>query len=131
MKRSIAALIVLIVILTGCSARTVKVQGKVTHLDTGEPIAGAWVYDPTLDTMAAAPEDPGTTDILHGMKRNRKVVLSDQQGQYVLESVSARQHFIYFAAENFEPVKVKFKAKGRDVVEIDVTFEPSPYEVNY
>jgi hypothetical protein len=131
MKRLITALVVLGVILAGCRPRTVKVQGKINHLDTGEPIAGAWVYDPTLDTLAAAPADPGTADMLHGMRRNRQVVLSNEEGRYVLQSVSARQHFIYFAAENFEPVKVRFKAKGRDVVAIDVTLEPSPYEINY
>lgn len=131
MRRLLPILIVLASVLGGCGRR-VTVTGALTHSETGRPIAGAWVYDPTLDTLAI--DFPATPDIepLDGIHPNKQIVTTDSAGRYLLQSVSARRHFIYFAAKDFEWIKVDFKAKGRDFVfELNVKLEPEPIEVVY
>lgn len=131
MRRLLPILIVLASVLGGCGRR-VTVTGALTHSETGRPIVGAWVYDPTLDTLAI--DSLATPDIepLDGIHPNKQIVTTDSAGRYLLQSVSARRHFIYFAAKDFEWIKVDFKAKGRDFVfELNVKLEPEPIEVVY
>ncbi|MBA7598609.1 hypothetical protein ES703_05628 [subsurface metagenome] len=131
MRRLLPILIVLASVLGGCGRR-VTVTGALTHSETGRPIAGAWVYDPTLDTLAI--DSLATPDIepLDGIHPNKQIVTTDSEGRFVLESISARRHFIYFAAKDFEWIKVDFKAKGRDsIFELNVKLEPEPIEVVY
>ena len=131
MRRLLLISIVLASVLGGCGRR-VTVTGEVTHSETGRPIAGAWVYDPTMDTLEI--DSLATPDIepLDGIHPNKQIVTTDSEGRYVLESISARRHFIYFAAKEFEWIKVDFKAKGRDsIFELNVRLEPKPIEVIY
>lgn len=131
MRKLLPILIVFASVLGGCGRR-VTVTGALTHSETGRPIVGAWVYDPTLDTLAI--DFLATPDIepLDGIHPNKQIVTTDSAGRYLLESVSARRHFIYFAAKDFEWIKVDFKAKGRDFVfELNVKLEPEPIEVVY
>ncbi|TKJ41927.1 hypothetical protein CEE36_07680 [candidate division TA06 bacterium B3_TA06] len=131
MRKLLPILIVLASVLGGCGRR-VSVTGALTHSETGRPIAGAWVYDPTLDTLAI--DSLATPDIepLDGIHPNKQIVTTDSAGRYLLENISARRHFIYFAAKDFEWIKVDFKAKGRDsIFELNVKLEPEPIEVIY
>ena len=131
MRKLLPILIVLASVLAGCGRR-VTVTGALTHSETGRPIAGAWVYDPTLDTLAIDSLPKPDIEPLDGIHPNKQIVTTDSTGRYVLESISARRHFIYFAAEDFEWVKVNFKAKGRDsIFELNVKLEPEPIEVIY
>ena len=134
MRRLLPILIVLASVLGGCGRR-VTVTGALTHSETGRPIAGAWVYDPTLDVLRPhCPATLATPDIepLDGIHPNKQIVTTDSEGRFVLESISARRHFIYFAAKDFEWIKVDFKAKGRDsIFELNVKLEPEPIEVVY
>jgi len=130
-RKLLPILIVLASVLAGCGRR-VTVTGALTHSETGRPIAGAWVYDPTLDTLAIDSLPKPDIEPLDGIHPNKQIVTTDSAGRYVLESISARRHFIYFAAEDFEWVKVNFKAKGRDsIFELNVKLEPKPIEVIY
>ncbi|TET21316.1 MAG: hypothetical protein E3J71_10145 [Candidatus Stahlbacteria bacterium] len=131
MRKSLAFAIVVVSMFLGCGRR-VTVTGALTHSETGRPIVGAWVYDPTLDTLAI--DSLATPDIepLDGIHPNKQIVTTDSAGRYVLENISARRHFIYFAVEDFEWIKVDFKAKGRDsIFELNVKLEPEPIEVVY
>jgi len=94
---------------TGCS-NPVRIQGKITHIGSGEPIPGAFVAEEDSDTFFTA----------------------DSLGYYVIPEARSARHFIIFGAENFEPEKVEFKAEGEDSVYIlDVALEPEPFEVMY
>lgn len=131
MRKLLPILIVLASVLGGCGRR-VTVTGALTHSETGRPIVGAWVYDPTIDTLGM--DSLATPDIepLDGIHPNKQIVTTDSAGRFVLESISARRHFIYFAAGDFEWIKVNFKAKGRDsIFELNVKLEPEPIEVIY
>ena len=131
MRKLLPILIVLASVLVGCGRR-VTVTGALTHSETGRPIVGAWVYDPTIDTLAI--DSLATPDIepLDGIHPNKQIVTTDSAGRYLLQNVSARSHFIYFAAGDFEWIKVNFKAKGRDsIFELNVELEPEPIEVIY
>ncbi|MCK4334296.1 hypothetical protein KAX06_05885 [candidate division WOR-3 bacterium] len=131
MRKLLPILIVLASVLVGCGRR-VTVTGALTHSETGRPIVGAWVYDPTIDTLAI--DSLATPDIepLDGIHPNKQIVTTDSAGRYLLQNVSARSHFIYFAAGDFEWIKVNFKAKGRDsIFELNVKLEPEPIEVIY
>jgi len=129
MKRLLPIFIVIVSLLAGCGRR-VKVTGTVTHSENGRLIQGAWVYDPTLDTLNIESPSDNKIKPLDGIQPNKQIVTTDDEGNYVLENISTRKHFIYFAAEDFEWVKVKFKPKGRDsVVELDIELEPKPIEV--
>lgn len=131
MRRLLAFAIVVVSVFLGCGRR-VTVTGKVTHSENGRPIKGAWVYDPTLDTLGIDALGVSNIEPLDGIQPNKQIVTTDSTGWYVLESISARKHFIYFAADGFEWVKVKFKPKGRDsIFELDVELEPKPIEVVY
>jgi len=130
-RKLLPILIVLASVLVGCGRR-VTVTGALTHSETGRPIVGAWVYDPTIDTLAI--DSLATPDIepLDGIHPNKQIVTTDSAGRYLLQNVSARSHFIYFAAGDFEWIKVNFKAKGRDsIFELNVKLEPEPIEVIY
>jgi len=130
-RKLLPILIVLASVLAGCGRR-VTVTGEVTHSETDRPIVGAWVYDPTIDTLGI--DSLATPDIepLDGIHPNKQIVTTDSAGRYLLQNVSGRRHFIYFAAEDFEWIKVDFKAKGRDsIFELNVKLEPKPIEVIY
>lgn len=131
MRRLLAFAIVVVSTLLGCG-RWVTVTGKVTHSENGRGIKGAWVYDPTLDTLGIDTLEVSDIEPLDGIQPNKQIVTTDSTGWYVLESVSARKHSIYFAADGFEWVKVQFKPKGPDsIFELDVKLEPKPIEVVY
>jgi len=130
-RKLLPILIVLASVLAGCGRR-VTVTGALTHSETDRPIVGAWVYDPTIDTLGI--DSLATPDIepLDGIHPNKQIVTTDSAGRYLLQNVSGRRHFIYFAAGDFEWIKVDFKAKGRDsIFELNVKLEPEPIEVIY
>ncbi len=129
MKRLLPIFIVIVSLLAACGRR-VKVTGKVTHSENGRSIQGAWVYDSTLDTLNIESPSDNKIKPLDGIQPNKQIVTTDEEGNYVLENISMRKHFIYVAAEDFEWVKVKFKPKGRDsIVELDIELEPKPIEI--
>lgn len=131
MRKLLPILIVLASVLGGCGRR-VTVTGALTHSETDRPIVGAWVYDPTLDTLGMGSLATPDIEPLDDIHPNKQIVTTDSAGRYVLESISVRRHFIYFAAEDFEWIKVNFKAKGRDsIFELNVELEPEPIEVIY
>jgi len=96
--------------LVGCGQRLVSVEGRITHSTTGEPLRHALVRDAVQDS----------------------VVEADSSGHYALTGISRRPHSIYFGAEGFETLKVRFRARGRDTLcTLNVKLDPAPFEVSY
>lgn len=126
MKKILMSLTVVATLFLACQGET-TITGTVTHSETGRPIPGAWVYDPTMDT-AAVEEEPSPQITLYGMRPNKQIVTTDSAGRYVLEQVSARKHTIFFAADEFESAEII--SEGRDTV-LDVQLEPLPIEIIY
>lgn len=129
MKKLMVITALVCVLMISCGTEGVTVQGTVLREDFDQPIAGALVYDPTMNVDSLDhPEGFYVVDITE----DPQIVLTDSEGHYVLEAVARSRHYIYFAAEEHEPVKVEFRAKGRDsVYTLDVQLEPSPIEVDF
>ncbi len=109
MKKLLFVLAVFSATLIYCQ-RTVRIEGKVTDVNSGKPIAGARVLHVALDT----------------------VVFTDSTGHYALPPAPSRTGTIVFNAADYQPFEVEFKPRaGKATVSLDVELEPSPLKVIY
>ena len=109
MRKILFVMVVAAMALISCE-RTVRVEGKVTDVNSGKPITGARVLHVALDT----------------------IVFSDSAGRYTLPPAPSRATKIIFNATNYEPYEVEFKPRaGKEAFFLDVELEPKPVEVLY
>lgn len=132
MKKLLVLMIFVGSLLTlNCSNKPVRIEGRITRMESTQPIADAWVYDPSIKVAKAIPEDTVEKPLTQ-LEDNLKIARSDSMGYYVLEGVPLRRHAIYFAAKDHEPLKVDFKPRSRKgTYVINVQLEPSPIEVKF
>ncbi len=123
--------VVLSILTLSCSNTPVRIEGRITRGESNQPIAGAWVYDPSIKVAKATDEDTVKTPLAE-LSDDPKITRTDSLGYFALEHVPQRRHFIYFAARDHEPVKFDFNPRMRtNTYIINVELEPSPIEVGY
>lgn len=110
MKKSLILYVVCVALLISCGSPVVNIEGKVTDMNSGMPIAEVKVLPFALDT----------------------IILTDSAGHFKLPPVPSRPGIIKFNANNYEPLEFEYKPKGgKGTVLLDVELEKKPVEVIY
>ncbi len=110
MKKSLILYVVCALSLISCGRTVVSIEGKVTDINSGKPLAEVKVLPFALDT----------------------IIFTDSSGHFRLPPVPSRPGIIKFNAPNYEPLEVEFKPKpGETNVSLDVELELKPVEVLY
>lgn len=110
MKRFLLVIAICAAVMISCGRTVVSIEGKVTDMNSGNPLAGVKILPFALDTL----------------------ILTDSTGCFKLPPVPSRPGIIKFNAPNYEPLEVEFKPKpGETRVSLNVELELKPVEVLY